>query len=93
MNTEKLLTLQQLQAELAKVLPNGPDGETQRPARRTLYTWMEAKEYPMPFVPKPASGKGTGKRTGRWFRLSHVLRWLESPADYYAWIAASKRAG
>lgn len=86
MNTEKLLTLEQLQGELAKILP-------QRPARRTLYTWMEAKEYPMPFIVKPATGKGTGKRTGRWFRLSHILRWLENPADYYAWIAACKRAG
>lgn len=84
MNTEKLLTLQQLQGELAKVLPDGPDGEPQRPARRTLYTWMEAKENPMPFITKPGSGKGTGRRTGRWFRLSDVLRWLENPTHQKA---------
>ena len=81
MNTEKLLTLQQLQDELAKILP-------QRPARRTLYTWMEAKENPMPFITKPGSGKGTGRRTGRrtgrWFRLSDVLRWLENPTHQKA---------
>ena len=77
MTTEKYLTLEQLQDELAKVLP-------ERPARRTLYQWMEAKENPMPFIPKPATGKGTGKRTGRWFVLSRVLRWLEDPAGYWA---------
>lgn len=85
-NTEKLLTLEQLQDELAKVLP-------ERPARRTLYGWMETKTSPMPFIPRPGTGKGTGKRTGRWFRLSHVLRWLESPADYYAWLQIQKKAG
>ena len=77
MITEKLLTLEQLQDELAKFLP-------ERPARRTLYTWMEAKEHPMPFIVKPATGKGTGKRTGRWFVFSRVLNWLEDPAGYYA---------
>ena len=84
----KLLSLKQfqdeLQDELTKILPNGPDGKPQRPARRTLYTWMEAKEHPMPFLVKPATGKGTGRRTGRWFQLSAVLAWLESPAAFYA---------
>jgi hypothetical protein len=77
MITEKLLNLEQLQNELAKILP-------ERPARRTLYTWMEAKVHPMPFIVKPATGKGTGRRTGRWFVLSRVLSWLEDPAGYYA---------
>jgi len=72
MNFEKLLTLVQLQDALGDVLP-------ERPARRTLYTWMEARENPMPFITKPATGKGTGKRTGRWFRISEVLAWLEGP--------------
>ncbi len=77
MNTEKLLTLIQLQDDLAEILP-------ERPARRTLYTWMEAKENPMPFVAKPSSGKGTGKRTGRWFMRSHVREWLLDPVGYWA---------
>ena len=81
--TEKLLTIEQLQDELAKILP-------ERPARRTLYEWMGAEEYPMPFIQKPRSGKSTGRRTGRWFRKSHVLMWLEDHAGYWAWVATWK---
>jgi hypothetical protein len=66
MTTEKLLTLEQLQDELAKVLPS-------RPAIRTLYAWMARKENPMPFVPQPIRG--------RWVYLSTVLAWLGVPTS------------
>ena len=81
---EHLLDLGQLQDALAKVLPTDTAGNEQRPARRTLYGWMEAKKYPMPCIQRPCTGQGTGKRTGRWFRLSDVLAWLEDPVAYYA---------
>jgi hypothetical protein len=63
---EKFLTLAQLQDELAKVLP-------ERPCRRTIYTWMEGRANPMPYLPKPGG-------IGRWYRLQDVLAWLESSA-------------
>lgn len=50
---------------------------------------MEAK-HPLPFIPKPATGAGTGQRTGRWFRLSDVLRWLEDPAAYWSSVKRPK---
>jgi len=75
MNTEKLLTTAQLQTELAKILPA-------RPGSRTLYSWMACPQ-PMPFIRRPATGQGTGTRTGRMYRLSDVLEWLEDPAGYW----------
>ena len=77
MNLEKHLTLIQLQDALAEILAS-------RPARRTLYEWMELKTNPMPFIAKPGTGKGTGQRTRRSFRLSDVLAWYEDPAGYWA---------
>lgn len=77
MNTEKLKTFQEIQAALAEILP-------QPPSRRTINIWLEASRFPMPSVANPGSGKGTGKRTHRWFRLSEVLEWLENPEAFYA---------
>lgn len=81
---ENFITLDQLRDALAPVLPRDKDGQVHPPCARTIYFWMASKPYPMPFIQKPGSGKGTGKRTGRWFRLSDVLEWLESPEAFYA---------
>ena len=77
MTPEKLLTYEEMQDALAEVLPS-------RPSRRTVNIWLEALDRPMPSIPKPGSGKGTGRRTHRWFRLSDVLAWLEDPVAFYA---------
>ena len=77
MNTEKLKTFEEIQAALAEILP-------ERPSRRTINIWLELPNNPMPSLPKPGRGKGTGLRTHRWFRLSDVLAWLENPVAYYA---------
>ena len=65
MNCEKRLTLEQIQDELEKILP-------ERPATRTLYAWMARSKNPMPFKFKPGQG--------RWFLLSDVLAWLDAPS-------------
>ena len=82
MNPEKLKTFEELQDALAEILP-------ERPSRRTINIWLELPTNPMPFVPKPGRGKGTGLRTHRWFRFSDVLAWLEDPVDFWARKKAS----
>ncbi len=61
MNFEPYLNLTQLQDALADVLPF-------RPARRTLYLWMN---HGMPWV-KPS---GSSRRL---FRISEVMAWIEA---------------
>ena len=84
MNQENLLTMDQIRTALADVLPLGPEGEKRPPSNRTINMWCEAKVSPMPFLTKPGTGKGTGKRTHKLFRLSDVLTWLEDPAGFWA---------
>jgi hypothetical protein len=79
---EKWLTLAQLRAELGKVLPGRRDGTQVPPTSRTLYKWQTGPN-PMPFIPKPSSGQGTGHRTGRWYVLSEVMTWLQDPVAYW----------
>ena len=83
--TEKLLNKKELLEHLAEVLPEPP-------CSKTINLWLALEKFPMPSIPKPGGGKGTGKRTHRWFRLSDVMAWLNSPADFYAQLGTKKRA-
>ena len=84
--TEKLLNKNELLAALAEVLPEPP-------CSKTINLWLALEKFPMPSIPKPGSGKGTGKRTHRWFRLSAVLAWLDNPAEFYAQLSTKRKAG
>ena len=85
---ERRLTLAQAQDLLSTVLPLNSDGTPHRPSVRLLYQWMERTKDPMPWIAKPGTGKGTGRRTGRWFLASQLMAWLDDPAGY--WTARRK---
>ena len=79
---ERLLTMDEIRIALAEKIPHR-NGQAKPPCRRTIYLWLAAK-YPMPSVPRPGSGPGTGKRTTHQFLKSQVFAWLDDPAGYWA---------
>jgi hypothetical protein len=79
---ERLLTMDELRIALAEKMPRRK-GEAVPPCRRTIYLWLAAKPYPMPSVPRPTSGRGTGRKTVHMFLRSQVFAWLDDPAAYW----------
>lgn len=87
-HTERLLTMDEIREAMAEKLPLRA-GKPAPPCRRCIYYWLKAK-YPMPSVPRPGTGPGTGKRAIHMFLRSQVFAWLDDPAGY--WAALKRRA-
>jgi hypothetical protein len=81
-HTERLLTMDEIREAMAEKLPRRK-GLPAPPCRRSIYLWLKAK-YPMPSIPRPGSGPGTGRRTTRMFLRSQVFAWLDDPPGYWA---------
>lgn len=80
---ERLLTMDEIRLAMADKLPRRK-GEPAPPCRRSIYLWLAAKPYPMPSVPRPGSGPGTGRKTTHMFLKSQVFAWLDDAAAYWA---------